>query len=130
MPDVEQINGVLDTQSLTVGELILTGVIVLVSVFLARHLRHLIRWTLASRPNLEPHVPETVARVTGWVVVLSGFVLALIVLGLQVGPVVLIGLFFAGMAGISARTTLEIFAAGIKMATPELIVYQAKLSEA
>jgi small-conductance mechanosensitive channel len=115
MPDLEQIEGVLDTQTLTASEVVLAVIIVIVSVLIARYLRGVVRATLERRPNIDQHVPETVARVTGWAVVLSGIVLALIVIGIQMGPLVLLLLFFGAMFGISAKGILENFASGIAL---------------
>jgi small conductance mechanosensitive channel len=115
MPDLEAIDQILDTQTLTLSELLLAGLVVIVSVFVARYVRRVVRTTLEKRPNIETHVPETVARFTGWAIVLTGIVLALIVIGIQMGPVVLLLLFFAAMFGISAQSILENFASGIAL---------------
>jgi len=115
MPDIEQLNEVLDTQTLTFSELIIAGLIIVISVLIARYLRQIVRSTLEKRPNVDEHVPETVARVSGWIVVGTGIVLALIVIGIQIGPLVLLLLFFGAMFGISERGILENFASGIAL---------------
>ena len=115
MPDIEQLDQVLDTQTLTLSELLLAGLIVIVSVLIARYARQVVRATLESRPNIDTHVPETVARFSGWAIVLTGIVLALIVIGIQMGPVVLLLLFFGAMFGMSAKGILENFASGIAL---------------
>jgi small conductance mechanosensitive channel len=115
MPDLEAIDQILDTQTLTLSELLLAGLVVIVSVFIARYVRRVVRTTLEKRPNIDTHVPETVARFTGWAIVLTGIVLALIVIGIQMGPVVLLLLFFGAMFGISAQSILENFASGIAL---------------
>ena len=115
MPDLEAIDQILDTQALTLSELLLAGLIVIVSVFIARYVRRVVRTTLEKRPKIDSHVPETVARFAGWAIVLVGIVLALIVIGVQTGPVVLLLLFFAVMFGISAQSILENFASGIAL---------------
>jgi small-conductance mechanosensitive channel len=105
MPDIEQLDQVLDTQTLTLSELVIAGLIVIISVLIARYVRRIVRTTLQRRPNIDTHVPETVALVTGWAVVISGVVLALIMIGIQMGPLVLLLIFFGGMFGISARSS-------------------------
>ena len=115
MPGLEQIEGVLDTQTLTTSEVLLAVLVIVVSVLIARYVRGIVRSTLSRRPNIEEHVPETVARVTGWAIVLTGFILALVVLGIQMGPLVLLLLIFAAMFGVSAQGILENFASGIAL---------------
>jgi potassium efflux system protein len=115
MPDIEQLGDVLDTETLTLSEVVIALAIIIISVVVARYVRRIVRATLAARPNIDEHVPETVARVVGWAIVLWGAVLALIVIGIQMGPLVLLLLFFGGMFGISARGILENFASGIAL---------------
>jgi len=115
MPDIDAIEQVLDTQTLTAGEVLIAVLIVIISVLVARYVRGLVRTTLERRPNIEKHVPETVARITGWAIVIAGVVLALVVLGIQMGPLVLLLLFFGAMFGISAQGILENFASGIAL---------------
>jgi small conductance mechanosensitive channel len=115
MPELDAIDQVLDTQTLTVSELFIAGLIIIISVFVARYARQVVRSTLMRRPNIEQHVPETVARVTGWAIVIAGVVLALIVIGIQIGPMVLLLIFFGAMFGISAQGILENFASGIAL---------------
>ena len=115
MPEIEQLDQVLDTQTLTASEVLLAALIIIVSVLIARYARGIVRSTLARRPNIEAHVPETVARVIGWGIVITGIVLALIVIGIQMGPLVLLLLIFAAMFGVSAQGILENFASGIAL---------------
>ena len=112
MPDVN-IEGIFDTATLTLTELILAGIILIGSILLARLIRRAIRSSLGTRPSLAPHVPELIGRLSSWAVVLIGIVAALIVLGFQMGPVVLLLLLLAGMAAISGRRILENWASGL-----------------
>ena len=113
--DLEQLDQVLDTQTLTLSEVLLAGLVLLISVLIARYVRGIVRARLAKREDIDEYVPETVARLTGWTIVIIGFVLALIVLGIQMGPVVLLLLIFAAIASVSAQGILENFASGIAL---------------
>ena len=65
MPDVEQINGVLDTQTLTIGVLFLTSVIVLVSVLPARSSKR----SKETPPMFHPSAQDRIRRWLAVVVV-------------------------------------------------------------
>jgi len=107
------IEGVLDTAALTWTELVLAGVILIGSILLARLIRRTIRSWLGARPDVSPHVPAVIGRLSGWAVTLIGIIAALIVLGFQMGPLVLLLLILAGMAAISGRRILENWASGL-----------------
>jgi len=115
MDDLSQIDEILDTGSLTVGELLLAGLVILITVFIARFVRRSVRGFLESRENVAPHLPELLGRASGWCVILGGIVLALMIIGVQMGPVVLLLLIVVAIFGISGRQVLENFAAGLSL---------------
>jgi small-conductance mechanosensitive channel len=110
-----QIDQIFDAGSLTFGELLLGGLVFVAAVFLARWVRRAIRGYLESRDGVAPDVAELASRMTGWAVTLLGIVATLIIIGIQMGPVVLLVLIFAAMAVISGRNVLENFAAGLSL---------------
>jgi small conductance mechanosensitive channel len=112
LPPIEE---VFDAGGLTFVELLLAVLVLVVAVFVARLSRRAIRTALESRDGVEPDVAELTSRMTGWAVTLLGIVGALIVLGFQMGPVVLLLLIFAAMAAISGRKVLENFTAGLSL---------------
>lgn len=111
-PPIEE---VFDAGGLTFVELLLAGLVLVVSVVVARVLRRRIRAALDSKDGVEPDVAELTSRMTGWAVTLIGIVGALIIMGFQMGPVVLLLLIFAAMAVISGRKVLENFSAGLSL---------------
>jgi len=115
MDDLTQIDQILDTASLTLGELLLAGLVLLTAVLLARWVRRRVRGFLESREGVSPHLPELIGRMTGWAIGLVGIILALMIIGIQMGPVVLLLLLFAILAGVSARKVMENFAAGLSL---------------
>lgn len=115
MDDLTEIDNVLDVNSLTAWELVLAVIVLLATAFASRLARRGVRSVLESRESVEPHLPEFIGRMVGWAVWLIGIVLALIIVGIQMGPVVLLLLIFAVMAFISGRRVLENFAAGLSL---------------
>jgi small conductance mechanosensitive channel len=114
MPE-EIISEVLDTATLTWTELVLAIVILVSSVLVARLIRRTARSFLEHRPDVAQNTAETVGRISGWVVILVGIVGSLIVLGFQMGPLVLLLLIVAVMVAISGRRILENWASGLSL---------------
>jgi len=76
-------------------------------------IRRTIRSWLGARPDVSPHVSAVIGPLSGWAITLIGIIAALIVLGFQMGPLVLLLLILAGMAAISGRRILENWASGL-----------------
>ena len=120
---VEEIEGLLDVNALTVWRLALAGIVLIATFFVARWLRRLVRSQLSAHAEVAPHIPGLVGRIIGWSVGLIGVVSALMIIGVQMGPVVLLLLIFAVMAAVSGRKVMENFAAGlaIQLTTPFVV---------
>ena len=114
MPE-EIIEGALDASTLTWTELVLAAVVLIVSIFVARLVRRSVRSRLETRPGVSAHLPETVGRMAGWTINLIGVVVALMVLGFQMGPVVLVLLLVVAIIGISGKTVMENWVSGLSL---------------
>lgn len=101
--------------TITWATLVLAAVVLIASFILARLVRRRVRSWLEARSGVSPHVPETVGRISGWSINLIGIVGALIVLGFQLGPVVLVLLLVAAAIGISGKTIMENWASGLSL---------------
>ncbi|MEE8153883.1 MAG: mechanosensitive ion channel domain-containing protein [Phycisphaerales bacterium] len=110
MPKLEEI---LDTNSLTLFELVLAAVILIVAGFIARFLRRRIQGYLEQVDDLAEGLPKLLGRVTGWAVILVGVVLALTVLGFDTGGIVLLLALIAVVVVVAGKGIIENFAAGL-----------------
>lgn len=115
MPDLEGLEGTLDASELTLFELIAAIVIIIVFVLLARFVRRRIRSYLADQDQVEEYVPALIGRLAGWSVMTVGVILALVVLGFDMAPVVLVLLLIGGLILMSGKGILENFAAGVML---------------
>ena len=111
----EIIDGVLNASTLTWTELVLAVVILVAGFVVARLVRRMVRSFLEHRSDITQNTAETVGRMSGWAVILFGIVFALIVLGFQMGPVVLLLLLLAVMVAISGRRIMENWASGLSL---------------
>ena len=115
MDELNQIDEILDADTLTFGELLLAGVVLLIAFGLSRWIRRTLRSFLESRDNVAPQLPELIGRVTGWLAMLTGAITALMIIGIQMGPVVILLVLFAALGAVSAHKVMENFAAGLSL---------------
>jgi small-conductance mechanosensitive channel len=113
MPDLEDLENTVNTNQLTIWELILAIVVLIVFVFLARLARRRIRSYLAQHSDLDEYVPALIGRIASWAVMILGIIVALVILGFDMAPVVLVLLLIAGVLVLSGKGILENFAAGM-----------------
>lgn len=113
MPSVDDLDQVLSTSTLTVGELILAAVIVVLTAIVARWSRRRIRDLLKATGADSRPIWDLISRAAGWLVWLIGIVAALVVVGVDVGPVVLILVIVLAVTAFAAQDMIENFAAGL-----------------
>ena len=107
------VNEIFDAGSNSFWNLLLATGLVVASIFLARFARRAMRRYLRRYEGLEDYAGAVLGRVSGWVVVLLGFVLALTVLGVDMVAWVLILILIAVFLVLSAQSLIENWAAGL-----------------
>ena len=112
---ITTLDEVLNTSTLTWWELVVAGLILVVALLAARLVRRRVRSWLQTSGEVAPHLPEPIGRLSGWVVMMVGIVSALMVLGFQMGPVVLVLLIVVAVGAMSARRLLENLSAGLSL---------------
>ena len=104
-PTVEELEDFLGADEVTavnVGSAIL---VVLVSILVAGLARRLVGWLLRKVPQLRPGIPDLIGRATGWMIALSGFVIALTVLGIDMIPALMMFIAFGRSSGLNLNST-------------------------
>jgi small-conductance mechanosensitive channel len=114
MPNLD-LDQTLETASLTWTEVVLAVVILVLAGLVARWVRRGLRSYLQAQENLQAHLPNLLARLAGWGVMLVGVLVALAVLGVDMAPVVLLLLLVGGVLAFSGKGLLENFAAGLML---------------
>lgn len=110
-------NELIDTTGVGPEELLVAGAIVVVALVLGAVARRLVRKAVSRLSNIRSDLAVFLGRLTGWLVVTVGIALALMVIGFQLGPVLLVvGVIFIVLF-LSARTLLENFGAGVVLQT-------------
>jgi potassium efflux system protein len=98
---------------ITVGDLLLFGVTVWAAFTLAAIVRAVLETDVLPRVRLAEGVPLTLANLASYAIVLTGFILGLAALGVDLTKVtILVGAFGVGV-GIGLQTLVANFAAGL-----------------
>ena len=104
---------IFDPAELTLAELIIAVAIVFVAGILAGVARRRIRSYLERQDGLDDYLAPLLGRIAGWAIMIVGLLIALVVLGLDMAPVVLILLIVLAIVVLSGRGILENFASGL-----------------
>lgn len=114
----------------TIANFVWAALILVVAVLVAHLVRRGVQWVLLRYTSLPTSTVRAIARITGWAIILIGVVEALWVIGIDLGPgvmillVIIVIMFFAGrgvMANFSAGLVLQgsaMFDVGDQVATP------------
>ena len=111
--DISVIADEFDLSTITAGDLIFAGAAVVAGVVLAQLVKRTIRRVLGDIDGLPDMAGDIVARVTGYVILLLGLVVALEALGFSLGPVGSIIILVAIAVVLAAKPLLQDLGAGL-----------------
>jgi len=110
---VDNLDQIFDAGSNSFWNFLLAVVAIGISLFAARYGRRAIRKKLRQYEGVDEYAGGMIARVAGWAIVLLGVVVALVVLGVDMVPVVLLIVLVVAFLVLSARSLIENWAAGL-----------------
>jgi small conductance mechanosensitive channel len=102
-----------DLDSVTVWDFVWAAVIVAGSFLVAAAVRRIARRLLSSFARIPESYVLLIARATGWLVIVLGIIYALDVLGVDLGPALIVLLIVGGSVVLAGRGLLENFGAGL-----------------
>lgn len=110
---MENLDQILNAGSNSFWNFLLAVVAIGISLFIARYARRAIRRKLRQYEGVDEYAGGMIARVAGWAIVLLGVVVALVVLGVDMVPIVLLIALVAAFVVLSARSLIDNWAAGL-----------------
>ena len=119
--DLTEINDLINTRSVTWGDIAFAGLAFVIGLGLAWLLRRVVRRAMARVPKIPEYVVQLVVKATGWLVVLIAAVYALSLLGVDLGPVVILLLIIALVVFFAGRSLMDNFAAGLVLQAGTLL---------
>jgi small conductance mechanosensitive channel len=105
----------IDEQSLTVADVLLALGIVLASYVVGRMAKRGVARLLEANEEVSDQLTDPISRLTSWSIVLLGVVVALSVLGVGMGPAVLLFGIVVLLAAVAGKGVLENFTAGLSI---------------
>lgn len=113
LPSADTVNQVIDTDSLTAWDFVWALCVVLLSFLLARIVRRALRPVLRRFPNLSKEGALVISRAAGWIIVVMGFVYALVILNVEMGPALIVVILIAIVVFFAGRGIIENFSSGL-----------------
>jgi small-conductance mechanosensitive channel len=110
---MENIDQILDAGSNSFWNLLLAAAAIGGSIIAARFARRAVRKKLRQYEEVDNYAGSLIGRIIGWTIVFLGVVLALVILGVDMAPVVLAIVLVAAFLLLSGKTFIENWAAGI-----------------
>jgi small-conductance mechanosensitive channel len=113
VPTTDQLEEFTGAENLGVLEFVLALVIVIGAAILSRFVRRFVRWALVKFAQITDEIAALIGRATGWFVVLIGIVWALVVLGIEMVPALMVIIIIGIVTFFAGRRMMENFSAGL-----------------
>jgi len=111
--DLSEINDLINTRAVTWWDLVWAAVVFLGGLAVAWVVRRIVARALKGVSAVPEYAAQLVVKMSGWLVMLGATVYALSLLGVDLGPVVLIMLFAFVIIFFAGRRLMENFSAGL-----------------
>jgi small-conductance mechanosensitive channel len=113
IPTTDQIEDFVNADELTIWDFVWAILVVLGAFLLARLARRVLRKILHRFRNLSDEGAFLIARATGWVIVFAGIIYAITILGIDVGPALLVIIIIAIVVFFAGRRLMDNFSSGL-----------------
>jgi len=113
IPSTEDLDQIINHESVTAVDFLWAGVVLFGAFVAARLLRRFLRPLLRRIPRLSDESALLISRATGWVVILIGIVYALALIGVDLGPALMVIIILAVIVFFAGRGIIENFASGL-----------------
>jgi small conductance mechanosensitive channel len=113
VPTTDQLEELTGAKNLGVLEFVLAFVIVVGAAIFSRFVRRMVRWVLEKFPQITNEIAALIGRAAGWTVILIGIVWALVVLGIEMVPALMVIIIIGIVTFFAGRRMMENFSAGL-----------------
>jgi small-conductance mechanosensitive channel len=113
VPTSDQLEDFVGADDLGILDFVLAVGIVVGAFVLSRLVRRFVRWVLEKFPQITNEIAALIGRAAGWTVVLAGIVWALVVIGIEMVPALMVIIIIAIVTFFAGRRMMENFSAGL-----------------
>jgi small-conductance mechanosensitive channel len=111
--DISEINDLINTKAVTWWDVVWAGLVLLAGLGTAWVVRRIVRHALDRVPTVPEYARQLVVKMSGWLVILAAVVYALSLLGVDLGPIMMIMLFAFVIIFFAGRRLMDNFSAGL-----------------
>jgi small-conductance mechanosensitive channel len=111
--DISELNDLINTKAVTWWDVVWAGVVLLAGLGTAWVVRRIVRHALDRVPSVPEYARQLVVKMAGWLVILAAVVYALSLLGVDLGPIMMIMLFAFVLIFFAGRRLMDNFSAGL-----------------
>jgi len=130
IPTTDQLEDFVNADELTFWDFVWASVVILGAFFLSRLARRLIRRVLRRFPQITDEHAFLIARATGWVIIFTGFIYAVSILGIDIGPALMIMIVIGIVIFFAGRRLMDNFSSGLVLqGTPMFAVEDQIVTE-
>lgn len=113
IPSTDELAEFTNADELTFWDFVWAAVVIVISLLLARLVRGLLRKALRRFPQINDELAFLIARATGWVIVFLGIIYAVTIIGIDIGPALMVILVIGIVVFFAGRRMMDNFSSGL-----------------
>ncbi len=113
IPSTDQLEDFVNADELTFWDFVWAAVVIVGAFLLSRLARRLVRRALHRFSHLSDEYAFLIARATGWVIIFTGFIYAVSILGIDIGPALMIMIAVGLVLFFAGRRLMDNFSSGL-----------------
>ena len=113
IPSTDELTDFTNADELTFWDFVWAAVVIVISLLLARLVRGLLRKALRRFPQINDELAFLIARAAGWVIVFLGIIYAVTIIGIDIGPALMVILAVGIVVFFAGRRMMDNFSSGL-----------------
>lgn len=113
IPSTDQLEDFTNADEITTWDFVWAALVIAISLLVARLVRRLLRKALRRFSQVTDEAAFLISRATGWVIVFLGVIYAVSILGIDIGPALIVLLVIGIVVFFAGRRMMDNFSAGL-----------------
>ncbi len=113
IPSTEDLENFVNADQLTIWDFVWAVLVIIISMFLARIVRRGVRSLLAKIPQVNEETGLLISRASGWIIIFTGIIYAMVILGIDMVPALMVILALAIVVFFAGRRLMDNFSSGL-----------------
>jgi small conductance mechanosensitive channel len=113
IPTTDQLDDFVNADELTFWDFVWAAVVILGAFILSRFVRRALRKALRRFPQITDELAYLIARASGWIIIFIGIVYAVSILGIDLGPALMVMIAIGIVVFFAGRRLMDNFSSGL-----------------